>query len=482
MAVPSDPPPVILWFRRDLRLADNLALQAAIKTGASVVCIYVREPERPFAGALGAAQGWWLHHSLTALNQSLESAGNRLLLLSGKPIDIIEGLVEKTGAKAVFWNRLYDAGGIERDSKIKSRLRDGGIDVQSFAGFLMHEPTRLLTGQGGHYKVFTPFWKAFEAGFSPHDPLSAPKSIRAPEHFPAHEALEQWHLTPHRPNWAKDFPDHWRPGEAGALARLKQFLDGRLSGYREDRDLPGKSSTSGLSPHLAMGEISPHRIWSATGTAFDTHPADAVAFRRELVWREFSWHLLFHKPDMPTTNMDRRFDAFEWRDDRKELRAWQRGETGYPIVDAGMRELWQTGFMQNRVRMIVASFLIKDLLIDWREGERWFRDTLVDIDCANNAMNWQWVAGCGPDASPWFRIFNPVKQGETFDAEGDYVRRYCSELPNLPRKYIHCPFDAPSTVLKEAGLTLGETYPRPLVEHAHARERALAVFKALPKV
>lgn len=481
MTDPLDTLPVILWFRRDLRLWDNLALQAAIQTQAPVLGVYIQAPESPFAGALGAAQAWWLHHSLAALEQSFKSIGNRLLLLSGRPLDVIEALIEKTGAKAVFWNRLYDADGIERDRRIKSKLRDRGIDAQSFGGFLMHEPTRLVTGQGGHYKVFTPFWKAFDAGFTPHDPLPAPKMIKAPDHFPATEALGRWQLTPHKPTWAKSFPEYWQPGEAGALARLKDFLDNRLDGYKQNRDLPGKASTSGLSPHLAMGEISPHRIWRAVGKAFDEHGTDAIAFRRELVWREFSWHLLFYKPDMPTTNMDRRFDAFEWRQDDNALSAWQRGETGYPIVDAGMRELWQTGFMQNRVRMIVASFLIKDLLIDWREGERWFRDTLVDVDCANNAMNWQWVAGCGPDASPWFRIFNPVKQGKTFDAEGSYVRRYCPELSDLPDEYIHCPFDAPPAVLKAAGVTLGETYPHPLVDHAHAREHALAAFKALPK-
>jgi deoxyribodipyrimidine photo-lyase len=474
--------PVILWFRRDLRLNDNLALQAALEAGQPVICIYIRENDAAHAGALGSAQGWWLHHSLEALDKSLEEAGNRLILLSGKPYDVLERLVEKTSAQSVFWNRRYDAGGIACDKDIKWRLRAKGISAKSFAGFLMHEPTRLLTKQGKHYSVFTPFWKAFETDFHPLDRLPAPKTISAPDDFPRSEALDHWNLVPKKPDWASGFADHWMPGEEGALARLDAFLDGDVTGYQENRDIPAKAATSRLSPHLAMGEISPHRIWHATAAPSDIRERqDVAAFRRELVWREFSWHLLFHKPDMPTVNLDRRFDAFEWHGDKKNLRAWQQGTTGYPIVDAGMRELWQTGFMHNRVRMIVASFLIKDLLIDWREGERWFRDTLVDIDCANNAMNWQWVAGCGADAAPWFRIFNPVRQGETFDRDGAYVRRFCPELAGLPDKYIHKPFEAPQAVLEKAGVTLGKDYPLPVVAHDEARERALAAFRFLPK-
>ena len=474
--------PVILWFRRDLRLDDNLALQAAIAGNRPVLCIYIRENGTPLAGASGSAQAWWLHHSLVSLDAALRAKGSRLLLFSGEPLALIKDLVDKTGARSVFWNRRYDADGIACDTEIKSQLRQSGIEAKSFAGFLMHEPAKLLTKQGKPYSVFTPFWKAFEAQFHPHDTLPAPSTIRPPEPFPLSESLDDWALLPKNPDWAKGFGDLWEPGERGALARLDDFVETGVNGYKTNRDLPAKSATSGLSPHLAMGEISPHRIWNATRTAFGSHPTDdVVSFRRELVWREFSWHLLFHRSDMAEVNLDRRFDAFPWVNDTSRLRAWQQGRTGYPIVDAGMRELWQTGVMHNRVRMVVASFLIKDLLIDWREGEKWFRDTLVDIDRASNAMNWQWVAGCGADASPWFRIFNPVRQGETFDPDGAYVRRYCPELATLPDKYVHRPFEAPQAVLEKAGITLGKTYPQPLVAHDVARERALAAFRSLPK-
>ncbi|MDB5524475.1 MAG: Deoxyribodipyrimidine photo-lyase [Rhizobium sp.] len=471
---------VITWFRNDLRLHDNLALQAAIATQRPVICIYIREDGAPLAGALGAAQGWWLHHSLMALDRSLQATGNRLVLLSGDPRFVIEHLIETASAKSVFWNRRYDQAGIRMDTEIKSLLGDRGIHVRSFAGFLMHEPSKLVTKQGKPFQVFTPFWKAFEARFHPSDPLPAPARIPTPENLPDGENLADWTLSPQKPDWAKGFGDIWRPGELGALARLDTFLAETIEGYKKNRDIPSAGATSGLSPHLAMGEISPHRIWHATRIASGRHfDQDVAHFRRELVWREFSWSLLFHRPDMATVNMDRRFDAFPWSGDSSTLGKWKRGQTGYPIVDAGMRELWQTGFMQNRVRMITASFLIKDLLIDWREGECWFRDTLVDIDRASNAMNWQWVAGCGVDASPWFRIFNPVKQGETFDPDGTYVRRYCPELEHLPDQYVHRPFDAPTSVLQKAGVIPGKTYPRPVVAHDLARDRALEAFRSI---
>jgi deoxyribodipyrimidine photo-lyase len=474
--------PIIVWFRRDLRLADNLALQAALAAGGPVVCVYIREPGDPLAGALGSAQAWWLHHSLAALGRALENRGSHLLLLTGAPHEILTRLIAETGAGSVLWNRRYDPKGVELDTEIKSRLVAAGIEARSFAGFLLHEPTRLRTKQGKPFRVFTPFWRALEAMFEPIAPLPAPDKIPSLESKPASESLSHWHLLPTKPNWADGFAAWWQPGEDGAIARLDAFVDDGIVGYRENRDRPGIDATSGLSPHLAMGEISPHRIWAASLKASQTQPdIDASFFRRELVWRDFAWHSLVHQPDMASVNLDRRFDAFEWQQAPDALAAWKVGQTGYPIVDAGMRELWQTGAMHNRVRMITASFLIKHLLIDWRIGERWFADTLVDIDPAANAMNWQWVAGSGADASPWFRIFNPIKQGETFDPEGEYVYRYCPELKGLPPRYLHKPFDAPRSVLQSAGVRLGDTYPKPLVDHDWARHRALAAFTALPK-
>jgi deoxyribodipyrimidine photo-lyase len=470
---------VILWIRRDLRLNDNLALAAAIDSGRPVIPLYIRE--EPLAGALGAAQAWWLHHSLAALDAALLNKGSRLVLRSGRAEDVLDRLISEMEAGAVYWNRRYDPDAIASDSSLKASLQGKGIDARSFAGFLLHEPTRVLTGQGKPYRVYTPFWRAVEAGLTPLDPLEAPDAVPSPSDLPHGEPLEAWNLLPSRPDWAAGFATNWTPGEDGALARLDDFVSEGLAGYAQKRDFPATPATSRLSPHLAMGEISPHRIWRAAGEgSADAAPDDMVRFRKELVWREFGWNLLFNNPAMPQKGLDARFDAFGWTDDPVGLAAWKRGRTGYPIVDAGMRELWQTGIMHNRIRMVVGSFLIKDLLIDWREGERWFRDTLLDADPASNAMNWQWVAGCGADASPWFRIFNPVKQGETFDPEGHYVRRWCPELARLPDKYLHRPFEAPREILRRARVALGVDYPEPIVQHDQARLRALAALKALP--
>jgi len=469
-------PPTILWFRRDLRLANNLALENALATGAPIIPLYIREPNDPHAGANGAAQAWWLHHSLTALDAELRKRGNRLLLLTGDPCHLIDWLAREVGAQAVFWNRRYDGEGRQTDTEIKAELRRAGICAESSPGFLMHDPAELQTKQGKRYAVYTPFWRSFSASYQPPSQIPAPTSIPAIEHGIESEQLDHWRLLPANPDWAKRFADLWQPGEAGAGKCMAEFA-GHLSGYGEQRDFPAMPATSRLSPHLAFGEISPHAIWRAAAETKSS--ADSIErFRKEIVWREFSWHVYFHNPDMAEANLDRRFDRFEWSNAPDKLAAWQRGMTGYPIVDAGMRELWQTGTMHNRVRMIVASFLIKDLLIDWRDGERWFRDTLLDADRASNAFNWQWVAGCGADAAPFFRIFNPVRQGETFDANGGYVRRWCPELAKLPDRYIHRPYEAPKEVVDEAGIMLGQTYPRPIVDHAEARDTALAAFRA----
>ncbi|MGV3552673.1 cryptochrome/photolyase family protein [Rhizobium sp.] len=474
----SKPAPAIVWFRRDLRLADNLALCKAVETGAPVICLYIREPGDPLAGANGGAQAWWLHHSLVALDESLKARGNRLVTMTGDPLHLVEWVADKTGAEAVFWNRRYDGPGREIDSDIKGRLRDKGLRAESSPGFLLHDPTVVKTKQGKHFSVYTPFWKAFEAGYQPPDPIDAPKRIAAGSFDLEIEPIDGWALLPTKPDWAKGFESLWQPGEDGARALLKSFVGKQLRAYGERRDFPGESHTSRLSPHLAFGEISPHAIWRAMDAQNrKADNEDETRFRKEIVWRDFAWHTLFHNPRLDSINLDRRFDDFPWQSDSKMLKAWQHGMTGYPIVDAGMRELWQTGTMHNRVRMIAASFLIKDLLIDWRDGERWFRDTLLDADAASNPFNWQWVAGCGADAAPFFRIFNPTLQGEKFDSHGDYVRRWCPELGKLPDKFVHRPFEAPTEILKKAGVVLGETYPKPIVDHGKARDAALAALK-----
>lgn len=469
----------ILWFRKDLRLADNAALATALDEGFEIVPLYIREPGKDGTGPLGAAQTWWLHHSLKALAESLEKKGARLTLKSGSAASVLHDLIAETKASAVFWNRRYDPPGIAIDKALKAKLTEDGIEVRSFAGQILHEPSKLKTNAGGNFRVYTPFWKAVSGAGEPPEPIPAPKALPTLD-WPKSEALSDWNLLPTRPNWAKGFESEWQPGEAGAHKRLAAFVKTGLKGYRTRRDLPGEAHVSMLSPHLALGEISPAAVWHETRDLPDDYSTeDYIHFRKELVWRDFSYHLLFHFPDLATKNWNGKFDAFPWRDAPDLLHKWQRGETGYPIVDAGMRQLWQTGFMHNRVRMIVASFLIKDLLIDWREGERWFRDTLVDADPASNAASWQWVAGSGADAAPFFRIFNPITQGEKFDPEGAYIRRFVPELKDMPAKFIHKPSEAPFAVLKEAGVSLGKTYPLPIVDHGKARDAAMAAFQGL---
>lgn len=469
--------PVIVWFRKDLRLDDNHALHAAVQTDRPVIPLYILEEAESGNGPLGAAQQWWLHHSLQAIDESLRQMGSHLVLLSGDPRKILGKVVAEAGAGTIYWNRRYDPIGVAADTSLKEALQSDELVVKSFAGQLLHEPTKLKTGSGTPYKVYTPFWRALEGSGEPDEPLNAPHKMTSPKSWPKGEKLADWDLLPKKPDWAKTFNEVWVPGEAAAIERLSAFVEDDLKGYKRNRDLPEETDgTSRLSPHLAMGEISPARIWHATRGLKSVASEDRITFRKELVWRDFCYHLLFHHPDLPEKNLNRRYDGLEWRTDRKAFRAWTKGMTGYPIVDAGMRQLWKHGIMHNRVRMIAASFLIKDLLIDWREGEKWFRDTLVDADPASNSANWQWVAGTGADASPFFRVFNPVLQGEKFDPDGTYVRTFVPELDALPAKYIHKPFDAPTEVLEKAGITLGKNYPEPLVDHGKARERALAAY------
>jgi deoxyribodipyrimidine photo-lyase len=470
--------PVIVWFRKDLRLDDNHALHAACASGRPVIALYIREPSPAGTGPLGGAQAWWLHHSLVSLDESLKALGGALHLVSGDALDVLLGVIKSSGADMVVWNRRYDPAGIAVDTRVKRELERQGLEPKSFAGQLLHEPSRLKTGGGTPYRVYTPFWRALENSGEPPRPLDTPSKISFARPLSSGEKLKSWALLPTKPNWAKGFSDIWTAGEDAARERLSDFLEQGLDGYKDNRDFPAKQTTSLLSPYLALGVISPARIWEET-RGLSVPAEDLVHFRKELAWREFSYHLLFHFPKLPYENWNGKFDGFGWNNDTAQFRAWTLGMTGYPIVDAGMRQLWQHGFMHNRVRMIVASFLIKDLMIDWRRGETWFRDTLIDADPASNAASWQWVAGCGADASPFFRIFNPILQGEKFDRDGDYVREFVPELATLDNKYIHKPFEAPKAVLEKAGIALGETYPNPIVDHAAARDRALKAYSAI---
>ena len=471
--------PIILWFRKDLRVDDNAALSAALGTGRAVIPLYIRDAGATSA-PLGSAQQWWLHHSLTALEAALKARGSRLIFQSGTSSDVITRLIAETRARGVYWNRLYNPASFDSDAALKATLRDNGLEAESFPGQLLHEPAKLKTGSGGPYKVYTPFWRALEKSGGPKEPIPAPETIPEPVCWPKSENLADWSLLPTTPNWANNFSEIWTPGCDAALERLDDFLDEDVEAYKDQRDLPAHSVTSRLSPSLALGEISPARIWHAAHGG-KASSANVIKFRQELAWRDFCHHLLYHFPALATKNWNDRFDDFPWEDNADLFDKWTRGQTGYPIVDAGMRELWRHGTMHNRVRMIAASFLIKDLMIDWRRGEQWFRDTLVDADPASNPANWQWVAGSGADASPYFRIFNPTLQGERFDREGVYVRRFVPELEKLEKRYIHKPFEAPEDVLQKAGITLGKTYPFPIVGHRTARQRALDAYSDTSK-
>jgi deoxyribodipyrimidine photo-lyase len=472
--------PVIVWFRDDLRLSDHPALHAALRTGQPLVCVYVLDEESKGLRPHGGASRWWLAQSLRALETSLQTLGQTLILRRGAAADVIPALAQESRATAAFWNRRSGRPGMAADDQVIARLRDLGLSGGTFPGSLLVEPNRITNQAGEPMKVFTPFWKRVLALGDPRKPLPAPSSL-PPRIAVAGDRLEDWRLEPRTPDWAGGLRTHWTPGEGGARKRLADFLD-TIRGYAANRDRPASPATSSLSPHLRFGEISPNEIVHAARFAADDGRApaqDVDKFLSEVGWREFSYYLLHHFPDLATRNFNTRFDDFPWRSDPAGLQAWQTGRTGYPIVDAGLRQLWHTGWMHNRVRMVVASFLIKHLLIDWRAGEQWFWDTLVDADPANNTASWQWVAGSGADATPYFRIFNPVLQGEKFDAAGVYVRHWVPELARLPDSLVHKPWTATPLELAEAGVELGRTYPAPIVDHDAARQRALAALKTI---
>lgn len=468
--------PILVWLRNDLRLADNPALAAAVATGRPVIPLYILD-ETPGVRPMGGASLWWLDKSLAALAESFEAIGSRLILRRGPAREVLEDVVAHAKPTAVVWNRLYDAAAIDRDGAIKAWLKDQGIACESFNAALLNEPWTIRNGSGQPYKVFTPYWRAARDQLHDVHVQPALEALPAPDHWPRTEALKSWSLHPIEPDWSKGF-DLWTPGEAGAAERLDDFLSGPIENYDRQRDLPGVEATSRLSPHLHFGEIGPRQVWVAARQAAATGDAPAgqiEKFLSEIGWREFNHAILFHNPNLPNTSLRPEFDGFPWVTDAAAFEAWTQGRTGYPIVDAGMRELWATGFMHNRVRMVVASFLVKHLMIDWRRGEAWFWDTLVDADLANNVGNWQWTAGGGADASPYFRIFNPIAQGTRFDPAGAYVRRWVPELAALPDALIHEPWKA-SAQLNAAAARI---YREPIVGHAAARERALEAYRGL---
>lgn len=461
----------LVWFRRDLRLDDNPALCAAVRDGRPLLALFILD-QRP-----GGASAWWLERSLTHLRDSLDTLGVTLVLRSGDPHAILCDLIRQCSIGTVYANLTGLPDQDQRDRDIAHEVRRLDASFRGFQSATLARPDAVKTRTGDPFRVFTPFWRALRSSVEIRPCLAPPRAIRGLRDCPASETLADWNLSPRQPDWAEPFEDCWQAGEASALRQLDMFRAEALETYADQRDRPDLPATSRLSPHLSWGEISPRRIWHAVRDVSDS--ASAEKYLAELGWRDFSYHLLHHFPEIETRNFRKNFDRFAWREDAEGLRAWSRGETGYPIVDAGMRQLWQTGWMHNRVRMVAASFLVKHLLIDWRRGLEWFADTLVDHDRASNAASWQWVAGCGADAAPYFRIFNPMTQGRKFDPHGDYVRRWCPELGGLSDRWIHAPFEAGTETLAAAGVRLGQTYPGPVVDHPTARQRALDRFARL---
>jgi deoxyribodipyrimidine photo-lyase len=463
----------IMWFRQDLRLSDNPALTLAIKH-QHVLPIYILDDNHAGDYKMGGASLWWLHHSLQSLNHSLDGA---LSCYYGNALDILQGLCQKFNITAIYYNRCYEAWRIQRDTKIKQYFKEKThINITSTNASLLWEPHQIKKKDGSHYKVFTPFYqKGCLNAAMPHMPL---KKAQYDSYQKDKDAIDISVLLPlPHIHWYDHMQKIWHIGEEAAQKQWQDFLKNKIKFYKEGRDYPNQANTSHLSPYLHFGEISPHQLWH--DISHIAHDDNIAHFRKELAWREFSHHLLYYYPDLPQKNLQTKFDQFEWRDDADDLKAWQEGKTGIPMVDAGMRQLWQTGYMHNRVRMIVGSFLVKNLRLHWHHGFQWFWDTLCDADLANNSASWQWIAGCGADAAPYFRIFNPVTQGQKFDADGDYIRQYIPEIAQLPNKYLFSPWLAPNDILIEAGIILGKNYPLPIVDLKKSREDALLAFKKL---
>ncbi len=467
----------IVWLRNDLRVQDNAALAAALERGGPLVLLYIWDVESYGSWAPGAASKVWLHHALESLARELSKYGGRLLIRQGATAEVLHDVVTSSGAGAIFWNRRYEPKLRSLDAELKLELRAEGLEVETFNSALLNEPHTVANKSGGAFKVYSPYFKAVQDR-----PVAAPVAadLGVAEWLKADlrsESLDSLGLLPER-DWWRGMVSDWEISEAGGQARLDRFLDGAVEHYNEDRNIPGMEGSSKLSPYLQCGLIGPRQVVAALEARTDLKAKGPFVYLKEIYWREFAYNVLFHFPHTPDSPLQAQYADFPWEADDDLLERWQKGQTGYPIVDAGMRELYATGWMHNRVRMIVASLLVKQLLQDWKAGARWFWDTLVDADLASNTLGWQWSGGCGADAAPYFRVFNPMIQGGKFDAIGTYVKRYVPELAKLPAKYIHTPWEAPESVLEAAGVELGVTYPRPVIEHQAGRDRALAAFDA----
>jgi deoxyribodipyrimidine photo-lyase len=472
--------PALIWFRQDLRLADNPALLAAVERGGPIVPVYIWAPEDEGEWPPGAASRWWLHHALTDLDADLRKFGSRLIIRTGHTVDTLLSVVRETKAEAVFWNHRYEPVAIQIEREVEAALSRLNVAAGTFHGSLLFDPRQTLNRQGAAFQVFTPYWKHCLSRPEPDPPKAAPSRLSHPSRWPTSLKPVGLNLLP-KIKWADGLAEAWTPGEQAATIRLTGFIRDALADYATGRDRPERVGTSRLSPYLHWGHISPRQVWHTVRRAARRRSpkfaGQAAAFLRQIGWREFAHHLLVHFPHTAEEPLRPAFARFPWVGRGEDLRAWQQGRTGYPLVDAGMRELWRTGWMHNRVRMVVASFLAKHLLVPWQEGSRWFWDTLVDADLANNTFGWQWCAGCGADAAPYFRIFNPVLQGQKFDPEGNYVRRWIPELSGLSEKRIHEPWAAKAADLSECCIRLGRDYPEPIVNHAEARKRALAAYQ-----
>lgn len=469
----------VVWFRRDLRIEDNPALNHAVREGLAIVPLYIWSPEDYGDWAPGGASKWWLHYALESLREALDEIGLKLIIRRGSAEEVLPEVAKEAEASAVFWNRLYDPAIIERDSRIKQQLKDSGLTAESFNGALLNEPHAISNKSGKPFRVFTPYYKHVrQLTWAEPEPLERAE-VRRPTKAPKSDSIEELGLLP-KVRWDKKLEKHWEPTLKGAQDRLRFFHKSIYDNYTDTRNLPGIDGTSKLSPYLHAGQLSPRQVYAEI---YETSGASAKlsTFGSELCWREFAYHLLYHFPHLPEKPLMDQFADFPWEPDKEALRRWQQGRTGYPIVDAGMRQLWETGWMHNRVRMVVGSLLVKHLLQPWQDGEAWFWDCLVDADLASNTMGWQWVAGCGADASPYFRVFNPMTQGSKFDEAGDYVREYVPELADLPDKYIHEPWEAPDPILRSAGVKLGDNYPNPIINHREGRQRALDAYETIKK-
>lgn len=468
---------LILWFRNDLRLEDNQAFYYAIKEGLPLCPLYVFSPNNTTAYPMGSASKWWLHFALKDLRSQLAKYHLELIVRTGPPREIIKNIAIQTGAKAVFWSEGYEPESIKDHAVIQKELTSQGIKVNSFKSYVLFDPSKVRNKSGNPFQVFTPFWRHC-LSLNHQAILYRPdyKNIVVPTKWPHSETIEGLNLLP-QINWDTGLADTWDPTVTAANKRLTHFVKKSLSNYQTDRDHPGIDGTSCLSAYLHFGQLSPNQVWHAVTLSEEAKHKGGETFLSEIGWREFAYHLLYHFPETPFNPLKKDFKHFPWRRNNKSLQAWQLGETGYPIVDAGMRQLWQIGWMHNRVRMVVGSFLVKHLLQPWQEGAAWFWDTLVDADLASNTLGWQWVSGCGADAAPYFRVFNPVLQGEKFDPEGIYVKCYLPELGKLPKKWIHKPWEAPKTVLEQAGVVLGKNYPTPIIGLDEGRSRALKAYE-----